>query len=73
MIFPQYKETCEVLLNYPKIGGEDVKDYVREAIRNLLHASIDVNSIRLSAEFPIDGVKFISKLQYHCANMTFSG
>ena len=73
MIFPQYKETCEVLLNYPKIGGEDVKDYVREAIRNLLHASIDVNSIRLSAEFPIDGVNFNSELQYHCANMTFSG
>ena len=28
MIFSQYRETCEVLLDYPKIGGEDViEDY----------------------------------------------
>ena len=27
MIFSQYRETCEVLLDYPKIGGDDVKDY----------------------------------------------
>ena len=26
MIFPQYKETCEVLLDYSKIGGENIKD-----------------------------------------------
>ena len=25
MIFSQYKETCEVLLDYPKIGGENIK------------------------------------------------
>ena len=24
MIFSQYRETCEVLLDYPKIGGNDV-------------------------------------------------
>ena len=24
MIFSQYRETCEVLLDYPKIGGYDV-------------------------------------------------
>ena len=24
MIFSQYKESCEVLLDYPKIGEEDV-------------------------------------------------
>ena len=24
MIFLQYRETCEVLLDYPKIGGDDV-------------------------------------------------
>ena len=24
MLFPQYKETCEVLLNYPEVGGEDI-------------------------------------------------
>ena len=24
MIFSQYTETCEVLLDYPKIGGDDI-------------------------------------------------
>ena len=72
MIFSQYKETFEVLLDYPKIGGEDIKDYVRKSIINLLHASIDVHSRRLISEFPRYGVKCISKLQSHCANMTFS-
>ena len=37
-----------------------------------LHAHIDVNSRRLIAEFPKDGIKCIEKLQSHCANMTFS-
>ena len=38
MIFSQYKETCEVLLDYPKIGGDDIiEDYAKKAIRNLLH------------------------------------
>ena len=26
MIFSQYRETCEVLIEYPKIGGDNVKD-----------------------------------------------
>ena len=26
MIFSQYRETCEVLLDYPKIGRDDVED-----------------------------------------------
>ena len=31
MIFSQYIETCEVLLDYPKIGGEDViEDYAKK-------------------------------------------
>ena len=25
MLFSQYTETCEVILDYPKIGGEDIK------------------------------------------------
>ena len=25
MIFSHYKETCEVLIAHPKIGGEDIK------------------------------------------------
>ena len=73
MIFSQYRETCEVLLDYPKIGGGDViEDYAKKAIRNLFHANIDVHSRRLISEFPKYGVKCIEKLQSHCANMTFS-
>ena len=42
MIFSQYRETFEVLLDYPKIGGDDViEDYAKKAIRNILHANID--------------------------------
>ena len=73
MIFSQYRETCEVLLNYPKIGGDDIiEDYSKKAIRNLLHANIDVNSRILIAGFPKDGIKCIDKLQSHCAKMNFS-
>ena len=73
MIFSQKRETCEVLLVYTKIGGDDViEDYAKKAIRNILHANIDEHSRRLIAEFPKDGVKYIEKLQSHCANMTFA-
>ena len=37
-----------------------------------MHANIDVHSRILIAEFPIDGIKYIKKLQSHCANMTFA-
>ena len=74
MLFSQYRETCEVLLDYTKIGGDDViEDYAKKAIRNLLHANIDVHSRKLIAEFPKYGFKFIRKLQSHCANITFAG
>ena len=59
MIFSQYRETCEVLLDYSKIGGENVKDYARQAIINLLHANSDVHSRRLIDEFPKYGIKCI--------------
>ena len=73
MIFPQYRETCEVLLDYPKIGGDDViEDYTKKVIRNLLHANIDVHSRILISEFSKYGIKCIEKLLSHCANMTFS-
>ena len=72
MIFSQYKETCVVLLDYPKIGGDNMNNFVKKAIRNLLHDNIDVHIRILIADFPVDGVKFIAKLQSHCANMTFS-
>ena len=45
MTFSQYTETCEVLLDDPKIGGDEViEDYEKKAIRKLLHANIDVHS-----------------------------
>ena len=72
MIFSQYRETCEVLLDYPKIGGDAVKYYSKQAIRNLLRANSDVHSRRLISEFPKDGIKCIENLQSHCANMTFA-
>ena len=71
MVFPQYIETCEVLLDYPKIGDDVIEDYSKNSIRNLLHAYIDVHSRRLIAEFPKYGVKCIEKLKSHCANMNF--
>ena len=40
----------------------------KKAIRNLLHANIDVDSRRLIAEFPKYGIKCIEKLQSHCAD-----
>ena len=72
MIFYQYKETCEVLLDDSKIGGDNIKDFVKKAIGNILHANIDVHSRRLFADFPVYGVECIEKLQSHCANMKFS-
>ena len=71
IIFSQHTETCEVILDYPKIGGGDIEDYAKHSIRNLLHVNIDVHSIRLIVDFPIDGIKCIEKIQSHCANMTF--
>ena len=73
MIFSQYRETCEVHIDYPKIGGVDViEGYAKNAIRNLLHANVDVHSRRLIAELPKYGIKCIEKLQSHCSNMTFA-
>ena len=69
MIFSHNKETCEVLLDYPKIGGGVFK---KMAIRNLFYATIYVHSRILISEFPGYGIKCIEKHQSHCANMSFS-
>ena len=37
-----------------------------------MHENIDVHSRILIADFPMDVIKCIEKLQLHCANMTFS-
>ena len=57
MIFSQYTETSEVILDDLKIGGDDMEGYTKKAIRNILHANIDVHSRRLISEFPRDGIK----------------
>ena len=54
------------------MGGGNVKDDAKQAIRNLLHANNCVHSRILIAEFPKDGIKCLEKLQSHCANMTFA-
>ena len=72
MIFSQYTEICEILLDDPKIGGENIKAFSRKAIRNLFHANIDSHRRRLFTDFPADGIKCIEKLQSQCAIMTFS-
>ena len=32
MIFSQYKETCELLLDYPKIGGDDNEEFLKRPL-----------------------------------------
>ena len=59
MIFSRYKESLEVLLDYPKIGGGNIKYSVKKFIRNILYANIDVHSRRLTAKFPGDGVNVL--------------
>ena len=56
MVFSQYRETYEVLRDYPKLEGENIKDYAKMAIRNLLHDNTCVHSRILIAEFPKDGI-----------------
>ena len=57
MIFSQYKETYQVLLYYPKIGGKNIKEYTKKAIRNLLHENIDVHSTILISDLSGDEIK----------------
>ena len=72
MVFSQYRETYEVLRDYPKLVGQNIKEYAKMSIRNLLHANSCVHSRRLIAKFPEDGIKCMEKLQSHCVNITFA-
>ena len=72
MIFSQYKETCVVITDYTKIGGDDIEDDAKKAIRNILHKNIDVHSRRFIYELPMHGIRCIEKLQTHYADMIFS-
>ena len=57
MVFSPYRETYEVLRDYPKIGGGKYKRITKLAIRNIVHENSCVHSRRLIAEFPEDGIK----------------
>ena len=70
MIFLQYTENCEVIIDYPKIGGEDINYFAEKAIRNIFHANIDLQRGKLISELPLYGIKCIENLQSHCANIT---
>ena len=72
MIFSQYTETSEGMIDYPKIGGDDIEDYAKKVIKNLLHENIYIHRRILISWFPMDGIKCIGKLQSHCANMNFT-
>ena len=71
MIFSQYKETCKVLLYYQTIGDEDIKDYVKKSIGNLLHENIDVHSRGLIAESPGDGVNVFQNFNHIVQTLFF--
>ena len=64
MIFSQYTKTCELTIDYPKLGGDDIGDYAKKSIRNIFHANIDVHSRRLISEFPSYGLKCIKNCNH---------
>ena len=64
MIFLRYTETSEVLLDYPRIGGEYIEDFAKKAIRNILHVNIDVHSRILISELPADGINYIDNCNH---------
>ena len=71
MVFSQYTETCEVIIEYLKIGGYDIEDYANNSVTNILPANSDIHRRRLIYEFPMDGIKCIKKLASNDANMNF--
>ena len=61
-----------LIMEYPSIRGEDIPDYAKRVIFNLLHSYIDAHDQILIDEYPGDGVQSFSRLQSQCANMVFS-
>ena len=70
MIFHSTQKLVKYFYIIQKKGGEDIKYFEKNAIRNLLHTNIGVHSRRVITELPADGIKCIEKLHSHCANMT---
>ena len=44
------------------MGEENIKESAKKAIRNILHANIDLHSRRLIADLPVDEIKCIEKI-----------
>ena len=49
IIISRYKENYTEIVDYPTIGGKDIKDHVKKAIRNILYVNINVHSKSLIA------------------------
>ena len=60
-------------MDYLSIREEEIPDYAKKAIWNLLHAYINSHSQILIYGFPGYGVQAISIFQSQCANMTLAG
>ena len=72
IILSQFSETRMLLMEYLFMRGEEIPDYAKNSIWNLLHAYIDAYSQILIDEFPGDGVQAISIFSPQCANITLS-
>ena len=64
-----FSETYMLLMDYPSIRREEIPDQAKNSVLNLLHQYIDAHNQRLFDELPGDGVQYISRFQYQCANM----
>ena len=62
MVFPNIEKLMKCSDIIQKMEGGTVKDYAKQAIRNLLHVNSCVHSRILIAEFPEDGIKCMGKL-----------
>ena len=51
---------------------DNIKEFSKKAIRDILHANIDVHSRILIYEFPRDKIIHIEKVPSHSSNMTFA-
>ena len=73
MIFSQYTENCEVIIDNTKIGGDYIEDYAKKSISNPLHANIYVHSRILIADFLIYGIYCLTiQVSMYCENIIYS-
>ena len=56
----------------PRLSKKIRRENLKKVINNIFNENIDVNSRRLIAEFPGDGVKCTEKVQSHCDKMNVS-